>query len=87
MDFEYDTEKSASNLKKHGITFEEAKSLWDDPDLLEFPAKNIDEQRALIIGRIQGKHWSAIVTYREPNIRIISVRRSREKEIELYEST
>ena len=87
MDFEYDTEKSASNLKKHGITFEEAKFLWNDPDLLEIPAKNIDEPRALVIGRIQGKHWSAIVTYRVPNIRIISVRRSREKEIELYEST
>ncbi len=87
MDFEYDTEKSASNLKKHSITFEEAKFLWNDPDLLEIPAKNIDEPRALVIGRIQGKHWSAIVTYRVPNIRIISVRRSREKEIELYEST
>jgi len=61
--------------------------LWNDPDLLEILAKNIDEPRTLVIGKIQGKHWSAIVTNRPPNIRIISVRRSREKEIELYEST
>lgn len=87
MNFEFDPEKSASNLEKHGITFEDAKSLWDDPNLLEIPAKNIDEPRALVIGRIQGKYWSAIITYRMPNIRIISVRRSREKEVELYEGT
>lgn len=87
MDFEFDPEKSSSNLQKHGISFEEAQTLWNDPDLLEIPAKDVDEPRTLVIGKIQGKHWSAVVTSRPPNIRIISVRRSREKEIELYEST
>ena len=87
MNFEFDQEKSLSNRHKHGISFEEAQMLWNDPDLLEILAKNIDEPRTLVIGKIQGKHWSAIVTNRPPNIRIISVRRSREKEIELYEST
>lgn len=32
------------------------------------------------------KHWSAVVTYREGRVRLISVRRSRKKEVELYES-
>ena len=84
--FEFDPEKSAKNKKKHGIDFIEAQSLWDDPDLLEVPAKTEDEPRFLVIGRIGPKHWSAIVTYRNYNIRIISVRRSRTEEVNLYES-
>ena len=84
--FEFDPEKSAKNKKKHGIDFIEAQSLWDDPDLLEAPAKTEDEPRFLVIGRIGPKHWSAIVTYRNYNIRIISVRRSRTEEVNLYES-
>ena len=84
--FEFDPEKSAKNKKKHGIDFIEAQSLWDDPDLLEVPAKTEDEPRFLVIGRIGPKHWSAIVTYRNYNIRIISVRRSRIEEVNLYES-
>ncbi len=86
MEFEYNSEKSVSNLLKHGIDFEMAQSLWRDPDLLQIPAKDTDEPRFLMIGRIGDKHWSAIVTYRDNFIRLISVRRSREKEIELYES-
>jgi uncharacterized DUF497 family protein len=50
------------------------------------PAKTIDEPRYLVIGQIGGKHWSAVITYREQNIRIISVRRSRDEEVMLYES-
>ena len=84
--FEFDPEKSARNKVKHGIDFIEAQALWDDPDLLEVPAKTEDEPRFLIIGRIGPKHWSAIVTYRNYNIRIISVRRSRIEEVDLYES-
>lgn len=84
--FEFDPKKSAKNKVKHGIDFIEAQSLWDDPDLLEIPAKTEDEPRFLVIGRIGSKHWSAIVTYRNYNIRIISVRRSRIEEVDLYES-
>ena len=86
MDFEYNLEKSAINLQKHGIDFEQAKVLWDDPRMAEVLAKNLDEPRSLIIGRIGEKYWSAVVTPRGKSIRIISVRRSRQKEIELYES-
>lgn len=87
MEFEYDPEKSRSNRLKHGIDFEAAQALWDDADLLEVPARTADEPRYLIIGRIGTQHWSAIVTYRETKLRIISVRRSRAEEIGLYEST
>lgn len=84
--FEYDQAKSESNLQKHGIDFITAQLLWADPNLLQIPAKTDDEPRYLIIGRIGSKHWSAVITYRQPNIRLISVRRSRQEEVELYES-
>lgn len=87
MNFEYDPDKSAANLAKHGIDFETAQSLWLDPDLLEIKAKTVDEPRSMVIGKIDDKHWSTIVTYRNASIRLISVRRSRDKEIEIYEST
>ena len=85
-DFEYDTEKSLINLRKHGIDFETAQQLWQDPDLIEISAKTSDEARSLVIGRISNKHWSAVITYRTSRIRIISVRRSRKAEVALYES-
>ena len=86
MEFEFDHRKSPANKKKHGIDFIEAQALWDDPDLLEIPAKTTDEPRYLVVGIISEKHWSGIITYRKDKIRIISVRRSRPEEVELYES-
>jgi uncharacterized DUF497 family protein len=86
MNFEFDRKKSRANEKKHGIDFVEAQALWEDPDLLEIPARTTDEPRFLVVGKIAGKYWSVIITYRGENIRIISVRRSRDEEIELYES-
>ncbi len=85
MDFEFDPCKSESNKEKHGIDFEEAKALWNDPHLLEIEAQTIGESRFLLIGKIADKHWSAVITYRREKIRIISVRRSRKEEVELYE--
>jgi len=84
--FEYDEDKSRSNFAKHGIDFVDAQRLWDDPDILEIPSKNLDEPRFLIIGRISRKHWSAVVTYRKKAVRMISVRRSRAEEVKIYES-
>lgn len=86
MEFEFDPTKSNRNKKKHGIDFYEAQALWDDSDFIEIPLKTIDEPRFLVIGRISEKHWSAIITYRSENVRIISVRRSRKEEVEIYES-
>jgi uncharacterized protein len=84
--FEFDAAKSESHRTKHGIDFVEAQGLWNDPMLLEIPAKTDDELRYLVIGLIDGKHWSAIITYRGENIRLISVRRARTEEVVLYES-
>ena len=85
MEFEFDQRKSRSNKKKHGIDFVEAQQLWDDPDRVEIPAQDTDEPRFLVIGKIADKHWSGVITCRSERIRIISFRRSREEEVELYE--
>jgi hypothetical protein len=85
VDFEYDPAKSAANLDKHGIDFTHVQALWQDAMRVEIPARTVDEPRWLVIGRIGGKHWSAVVTYREARIRIISTRRSRKEEVALYE--
>ena len=84
--FEFDDTKSESNRAKHGIDFVEAQGHWNDPMLLEIPAKTEDEARFLVIGQIEGMHWSAVITYRGANIRLISVRRARTEEVALYES-
>lgn len=86
MEFEFNEQKSKANKAKHGIDFVEAQALWEDADLLEIPARTKDEPRTVMIGRIGEKHWSAIITHRGERIRIISVRRSRSEERELYES-
>ncbi len=85
MDFEFDKRKSQVNKKKHGIDFIEAMVLWEDPDRIEIPAKTTEKPRFILIGKISDKHWSSIFTYRREKIRIISVRRSRREEIEIYE--
>lgn len=84
--FEFDEAKSHANFLKHGIRFDDAQALWEDPMFLEIPARTEDEPRFLVIGVINNKHWSAVITYRGENIRIISVRRSRIEEVALYES-
>lgn len=86
MHFEFDMKKSEENKKKHGIDFYEAQELWDDPDLIEIPAKTTDEPRFMVIGKIVDIYWSGVITYRGERIRIISVRRSRKEEVDTYES-
>jgi len=86
QEFEFDPQKSASNLKKHGINFVDAQELWTDPNLIELAARVEDEPRFLAIGMIGPKHWSALITYRNASVRVISVRRPRDEEILLYES-
>jgi uncharacterized DUF497 family protein len=84
--FEFDANKGFSNLDKHGINFIDAQEFWADPDLLQVKAKSEGEQRYLVIGTIAEKYWSAVITYRDDIIRIISVRSSRKAEVLLYES-
>jgi uncharacterized DUF497 family protein len=85
MAFEYDANKSGENKQKHGIDSEEAQELWTDADLVEIPARTSDEPRWLLIGKIAENHWSAVITRREDNIRLISGRRSRDEETAIYE--
>jgi uncharacterized DUF497 family protein len=83
--FEFDSDKSAANLEKHGIDFVQAQPLWEDSHRLEIPARTTDERRWIVIGQLDGKHWSAVITYRGDRTRIISVRRARDEEVALYE--
>ena len=79
MEFEFDPVKSASNLEKHGIDFGRVQTLWQDVMRVEIPARTTNEARWLVIGQIERKHWSVVVTYREQRVRIVSARRSRRK--------
>lgn len=84
MDFEFDAEKSKANHEKHGINFVEAQELWEDEDRLEIPARTEDEPRYVLIAALKQKLWSAFFTYRKGHTRLISVRRARKEERELY---
>jgi len=85
MKFVWDLDKSAANLVKHGIDFETAKNIWLDENRVEIHAPHPIENRSIIIGKFHGKLWTAVCTMRSDVIRIISVRRSRKKESNLYE--
>jgi uncharacterized DUF497 family protein len=84
--FGFDPEKSEANLAKHGIHFMEAELLWNDPDLLMLMSTFVAEPRRLAAGLLDGKHWTAVFTERADVIRLISVRRSRSNEKEIYET-
>lgn len=88
MRFEYDPAKSAANKEKHGIDFDAAQALWLDDKMAELPstADVVNEVRYMVIARITGRYWTAIVTQRGKAIRIISVRRARKEEVGYYES-
>ena len=86
MSFEYDPNKSLTNMDKHGIDFDEAQNLWQDESRVLLPASLNGEDRVLMIAIYRGKHWTAVYTMRGEKIRIISVRRSRAKEINYYEN-
>lgn len=86
MKFEWDDDKNSSNKTKHGIDFETAKELWLDENRLEIRVPCPIEDRWIVIGKLQRKIWTAIYTIRSESVRIISVRRARKKEEELYEN-
>ncbi len=85
MKFEWDVSKNNANTEKHGIDFETAKGLWLDENRIEITAPHPVENRYINISKLQGKLWTAVYAMRGSAIRIISVRRSRKKEAELYE--
>ena len=82
--FEWDNEKSRSNEAKHGIDFNTARTLWDDGNRLEIQSPYPLESRSILIGKLDKKLWTAIFTRRGSSLRIISVRRARKREANLY---
>jgi len=68
------------------LDFVAAQEIWQDPNRLTLPAAHQTEPRQLVVGRISGKAWTAIITWRGMSVRLISVRRSRAHEIQLYEA-
>jgi len=84
--FEFDPAKSDANTIKHGIDFVEAQALWSDDDLTALGVVNYGgETRHLFVGTIGRRRWTAVVTYRDEHIRIISVRRARPSEEMAYD--
>ncbi len=83
---EFDENKTKSNMQKHGIDFETARMLWKDPNRVEIPGRWLDESRYILIARLENNLWSAVYTLRENRIRLISVRKSRDNEKEIYDS-
>lgn len=80
MEFEFDPDKSAANRDKHGIDFVEAQGLWRVFGItgrLTFAG----EERWMRIGRLGARVWSALFTWREGRVRLISVRRARQEEV------
>lgn len=85
MKFEYDPLKSATNKVKHGIDFDEAQALWQDAKsvIIDLPQSH-EEPRSIVMGILRKRVWTAIVTMRGDAVRIISMRRAREKEVAVY---
>ena len=86
VEFEFDEAKSRANKSKHGIHFVEAQEIWLDEMFVEIPARTEDEPRFVVVGMISGKHWSAVITYRDDRVRLVSVRWARVEEVAIYES-
>lgn len=87
-DFEWDPKKSASNRKKHGVTFEEATTSFADPrSLNQFdPDHSVDEDRYILLGKSQfGRILVVSHTDRPPRTRIISARIATRRERNQYE--
>ena len=84
MLFEFDIKKSRLNKIKHGIDFNKAQLIWDGP-FVEFTAKSEYENRYAVIGPVNKLLHTCIFTLRGQQIRIISCRRSRRQEKEIYE--
>ena len=87
MTFEFDPAKSAANKTKHGVDFVEAQAIWNAEIYEEPSVIEVSEPRFSVTGKINGKFYTAIITYRGAAVRIISVRRCRPEEKENYENS
>ena len=88
MEFEWDDNKAKSNFSKHGVSFEEAKTVFNDPLYVDFydPNHSQEEHRYIIIGESsQGRILLTSYTERQDKIRIISSRQVTKNERQAYE--
>jgi uncharacterized DUF497 family protein len=88
LTFEWDEEKAATNLKKHQVSFEEAKTIFNDPVSITIPDPDhsIDEERYIDIGlSSKGQVLVVVYTERGENIRLINCRKATRREQRAYE--
>ena len=88
MEFEWDAGKAASNRRKHGVSFEEAATVFADPYALTDPdpVHSVEEDREITVGRTNRSRIVVVVTTRRNGrMRIISARRASKREVDLYE--
>ena len=88
LTFEWDEQKAEQNLRKHQVSFMEAKTVFGDPFSITIPdpQHSADESRYVDIGySSQGRLLVVVYTEREPNIRIINCRRATQHERRVYE--
>lgn len=88
MKIEFDTEKDAANVARHGVALALGAKIFDDQDVLIVPTVRVEdrEERFKAIGLIGGKLWTAIHVYRGDVVRFLSVRRSNTGEQRSYDS-
>ncbi len=87
MEFEWDTNKATANLSKHSVSFDEAKTVFQDPFYIVFddPDHSFAEDRCVAIGQsTQNRLLFISYTEREDTVRLISARKATPNERELY---
>jgi len=85
--FEWDADKAATNRRKHGVSFEEAESVFDDPSQqVEFDQEHSDREDRWIVLGLSSRFRLLLVAYtkRHEAIRIISARRANKTETRRY---
>jgi len=88
LEFEWDSAKAATNLAKHGVGFEEAVTVFDDPlsTTVIDPDHSLQEERLVIFGRSSGSRILAVMhTERGERIRVVSAREATRAERDAYE--
>lgn len=88
MEFEWNRDKAKANLSKHGVSFDEAKTVFDDPLYVDFydPDHSDDEERYIIVGQSQQRRLLVVsYTERRDRIRLISAREATRMEKNAYE--
>ena len=85
VQFEWDSKKAISNLKKHGVDFADAVAVFEDERAITIPDDYPDEERFITIGMDSfGRILVVVFAWRETRIRIISARKATTKEIRQY---